>query len=320
LKAVIELQKANNYFQYIYGFTGTYDRTKKIRQLITSQVVGTAFSENIEYPRLKEMGQSAKVVVKLRKLKPLSLTTNLYFDTYLELVSLKADIMSRYKKSNLVPSSEVTAYKKIIGKLLYGCPWLQKTTKKKLYLNYYRRLTQLDAYNFERDFLAFNEPFINTVLKPILEEYKVSYNKDNSIGLLVNCTNSVDAIDLLTKCIEDLLNDTNVVVSPGHGEVYGKSLSEIKDDFQNKKINILVTAAVKHGLSHNNLHGLINFWGKPTDKLAQLAGRVERNNSRECNFIYELDFSNFKLPISIKHSEGRKAMYQEIGYDVMLTD
>jgi hypothetical protein len=319
-KAHATWQKKINYYNYAYGFTGTYGLNKPVRRLIISQVVGTPFdSISVKYKQLRELGQSSDVeVIRTPFIEPY-LGFNTVLNNFFSVLDYKNDLLREYNNFKHIPYEYVQKYNKQFYKLLKQLPELSAATKKPLHLKYPRMIIGKNIYDIQRDVLAFNKELNTKILKPILNKYLIQYEKDNTLGLLINCTNNIQAIDLLVSIVMDYLRQKgladDVIVAAGHTKA-ATSLSKIKQDFQEKKINILVTAAVKHGLSHNNLFGLVNYWGRGTDKLRQLVGRGERKNKEDLSYVFDIDFRGSALSIMSSHSYERLEMFRDIGYRV----
>ena len=319
-KAHTVWQKKINYYNYAYGFTGTYSLNKPVRRLIISQVVGTPFdSISVKYKQLRDLGQSSDVEVIRTPFKEPYLGFNTVLNNFFSVLDYKNELIKQYGAYVSIPYSEISKYNKQFYKLLPQIPELSEASKKPLHLKYPRMVIGKHIYNIQRDVLAFNKELNTKILKPILDKYLIQYEKDNTLGLLINCTNNIQAIDLLTSIVVDYLRQKGlgdmVIVAAGHTKSTS-NLSQIKQDFQEKKINILVTAAVRHGLSHNNLFGLVCYWGKVPDKIRQLFGRVERKNKEDVSYIFDVDFRGSALNIMSSHSYDRLESYREIGYKV----
>lgn len=319
-KAHAVWQKKINYYNYAYGFTGTYGLNKPVRRLIISQVVGTPFDNiSVKYKQLRELGQSSDVeVIRTQFIEPY-LGFNTVLNNFFAVLDYKNELIKQYGAYKNIPYEYISKYNKQFYKLLPQIPELSAASKKPLHLKYPRMIIGKNIYDIQRDVLAFNKELNTKILKPILDKYLIQYEKDNTLGLLINCTNNIQAIDLLVSIVMDYLRQKgladDVIVAAGHTKA-ATSLSEIKQDFQEKKINILVTAAVKHGLSHNNLFGLINYWGRGTDKLRQLVGRIERKNKEDLSYVFDIDFRGSALNIMSSHSYERLEMFRDIGYRV----
>jgi hypothetical protein len=319
-KAHATIQKKINYYTYAYGFTGTYGLNKPVRRLIISQVVGTPFDNiSVKYKQLRELGQSSDVeVIRTPFIEPY-LGFNTVLNNFFAVLDYKNELIKQYGAYKNIPYEYISKYNKQFYKLLPQIPEISTASKKPLHLKYPRMVVGKNIYDIQRDILAFNKELNTKILKPILDKYLIQYEKDNTLGLLINCTNNIQAIDLLVSIVMDYLRQKgladDVIVAAGHTKSTS-SLSEIKQDFQEKKINILVTAAVKHGLSHNNLFGLINYWGRGTDKLRQLVGRIERKNKEDLSYVFDIDFRGSALNIMSSHSYERLEMFRDIGYRV----
>jgi hypothetical protein len=318
-KAHTNIQKKINYYNYVYGFTGTYELNKPVRRLIISQVVGTPFGISVKYKQLNQLGQSSDVeVIRTPFIEPY-LGFNTVLNKFLSVLDMKNELIKEYGKYVNFPYEKIMAYNKQFYKMLPQLSELLPATKKPLHLKYPFAIQGKNIYDIQRDMLAFNKELNAKILYPILDKYLIQYEKDSTLGLLINCTNNIQAIDLLVSVVMEYLRKKGladvVIVAAGHTKSTS-SLSEIKQDFQEKKINILVTAAVKHGLSHNNLFGLINYWGRGTDKLRQLLGRIERKNKEDVSYVFDVDFRGSALTIMSSHSYERLEMYREIGYKV----
>lgn len=319
-KAHAVWQKKINYYNYAYGFTGTYGLNKPVRRLIISQVVGTPFDNiSVKYKQLRELGQSSDVeVIRTQFIEPY-LGFNTVLNNFFAVLDYKNELIKQYGAYKNIPYEYISKYNKQFYKLLPQIPELSAASKKPLHLKYPRMIIGKNIYDIQRDVLAFNKELNTKILKPILDKYLIQYEKDNTLGLLINCTNNIQAIDLLVSIVMDYLRQKgladDVIVAAGHTKA-ATSLSEIKQDFQEKKINILITASVRHGLSHDNLFGLINYWGKVPDKIRQLFGRVERKNKEDMSYIFDVDFRGSALNIMSSHSYDRLESYRDIGYRV----
>lgn len=317
VEAFISIQKNLDYFNYVWGFTGTYGLNSTVRKLMVSQVVGTPYKLKVKYSELKEQGQSSNVIVR-RLLVPNFSPINTYLIRMYEYIDNKNWVYKSFENYKAVPEKTKEKYKKDVWQVLRGLQSITNNVRRKLFLNYWKYLSEIDAYNLEADILAYDEKLISTILNPILDEYVKAYRENNSIGLLINSINQIAAIDLTTKIIDNYIKRNRVkgcVVVAGHND--NGNLNELKSKFQKQEINIFVTASVKHGLNHRNLFGVVSYTGKGTDKLRQFLGRAERMNDYGKVFVFDINLEKYAFKTLKKHELSRLELYKQIGYDII---
>ncbi len=319
LQAVTIIQKNINYFDYSFGFTGTYELIKPHRQLMVSQVVGSLFGDSVKYKELNNLGQSSDVEVVVLKIPKFDEGFNTMLNKLYELKETKNYLVNEFsKKYKDVPYQTKNNYFQQGVEILTYFDYLSGKLKKNFYLKLFYFINKLIMYKVETNILFYNKTIITNIINTVLDIYKIEWEKDNTLGLLINCFNEVEAINLMVDCINSYneRNSINMTVKAGHTKA--GDLSKIKEQFQKQEFNILVTSSVKHGLNHRNLFGLVNFTGKATDKFRQLLGRIERINKLGTPTKYiDIDLFNYNFRFYPNHLKERIEMCEEIGYKII---